>query len=79
MGWVVDGGGVVEGFMGWMDVWWGGCSEGSNGWWWGGWLEGSWGGCVGGGGMGCWRVHRVGVYITSNQSFTMSKTFISKH
>ena len=35
MGWLVDGGGVVGGFMG-------------VGVWWGGWLEGSWGGCVGG-------------------------------
>ena len=46
MGWVVDGGGVVGGFMRWV------------GGWWGGWLEGSWGGWWWGG----WRVHWVGAY-----------------
>ena len=36
MGWVVDGGGVIEGFMAWV------------GGWWGGWLKDSW---VGGAGV----------------------------
>ena len=42
--------------MGWWIVV--GCLEGS----WGGWLEGLWGGWVCGGGVGGWRVHRVGAY-----------------
>ena len=50
MGWVVDGGGVVRGFMGWVGVLWNGWLESSwGGWWWNGWLEGSWGGLVCGG------------------------------
>ena len=38
----VGGGGVVEGFMGWV-----------GGWWWGGWRVHG----VSGGGVGGWRVH----------------------
>ena len=50
MGLVVDGGGVVGEFMGWVGVWWNGWLEGSwGGWWWGGWLEVSWVGLVCGG------------------------------
>ena len=65
MGWVVDGGGVVGGFMEWVGGCWDGWLEGSWGdWWWGGWLEGSWGGWVcggvGGGGVGDWRINGVG-------------------
>ena len=34
MGWVVDAGGVVGGFIGWVDVWWDGWLESSwSGWW----------------------------------------------